>query len=148
MPRWQRHSEQNSLFRQGPQQSPPSKLQLGLLVSSLQYPSPTNGFVIFCSSTSGWRHTHSVQRLFTIHDPQQSPPSKLHPWLFVSSSQNPLPINNPFEQAWIQNKYCFFLHKRKLISKTYLGFCNQSEIQDKFQQDLFQNEATVDGLRK
>ena len=122
MPRWQRHSEQNSLFRQGPQQSPPSKLQLGLLVSSLQYPSPTNGFFMLYSSTSSWRHVHSEQWLFTIHDPQQSPPSKLHPWIFVSSSQNPSPINDPCEQSWIQNKYYFyFCIKRNSFAKLTQG---------------------------
>ena len=123
MPRWQRHSEQNSLFRQGPQQSPPSKLQLGLLVSSLQYPSPTNGFVMLYSSTSDWRHVHSEQWLFRIHDPQQSPPSKLHPWLFASSSQNPSPINNPCEQSWNWNEYSFyFCIKRNLFVKLTQGF--------------------------
>ena len=100
-PRWHWHSEQNSLLMHGPQQSPPSKLQSGLLVSSLQYPFPINGFATLCSPTSDLRHVHCEHWSFTMHSPQQSPPSKLHSGLFVSSWQNPSPIKYPFGQAWI-----------------------------------------------
>ena len=34
-----------------------------------------------------------------MHSPQQSPPSKLHSALFVSSLQLPFPINLPFVQS-------------------------------------------------
>merc|ERR1719362_2188642 len=68
------HSEQYLELTQVPQQSPPSKLQLSMLVSSLQNPFPTLAFVILLVSPV--LHLHSVQNSLLTQGPQQSPPSK------------------------------------------------------------------------
>ena len=68
------HSEQYLELTQVPQQSPPSKLQTSMLISSLQKPFPTNAFAILLVSPV--LHLHSVQNSLLIQGPQQSPPSK------------------------------------------------------------------------
>ena len=47
------------------------------------------------------KHWHSVQWDVVILDPQQSPPSKLHSNMLVSSSQRPFPTNVRFWQPRI-----------------------------------------------
>ena len=79
------------MFLQIPQQSPPSKLQGALFVSSLQYPLLNNGLGVDSVS----RHVHMEQYFVMTHDPQQSPPSKLQSALLVSSLQKPSPICDP-----------------------------------------------------
>ena len=86
----QEQFEQNSVIMHDPQQSPPSKLQLGLFVLSLQYPSPTNTLDI-SSSVVYPIQEQFVQNSVIMHDPQQSPLSKLHSRMFVSSLQYPSP---------------------------------------------------------
>ena len=57
--------------------------------------------VIFCP-----KHSHSEQYAALISGPQQSPPSKPQPAVFVSSSHQPSPLQLGFElsQAGIQNQ--------------------------------------------
>ena len=69
------HSKQYLQLTQVPQQSPPSKLQPSLFVSSLQNPSPTIAFEIFLESPV--LHLHSEHFSLFTQGPQQSPPSKL-----------------------------------------------------------------------
>ena len=68
------HAEQYLELTQVPQQSPPSKLQPLMLVSSLQKPFPTLAFVIL--SVLPVLHLQSVQNSLLTQGPQQSPPIK------------------------------------------------------------------------
>ena len=44
------------------------------------------------------RQVQIEQNVFLTHDPQQSPPSKLHSGIFVSSLQNPFATSDGFSQ--------------------------------------------------
>ena len=44
------------------------------------------------------RQVQVEQNVFLTHDPQQSPPSKLHSGIFVSSLQNPFETSDGFSQ--------------------------------------------------
>ena len=85
------HLEQYLEFTQFPQQSPPSKLQTSMLVSSLQKPFPTIAFVIV--SVLPVLHLHSEQNSLLTQGPQQSPPSKEQWRLLLKSWQKPSPIS-------------------------------------------------------
>ena len=44
------------------------------------------------------RQVQIEQNVFLTHDPQQSPPSKLHSGIFISSLQNPFATSDGFSQ--------------------------------------------------
>ena len=44
------------------------------------------------------RQAQLEQKVFLTHDPQQSPPSKLHSGMFVSSLQYPFATSDGFSQ--------------------------------------------------
>ena len=76
---------QNSVFKHGPQQSPPSKLQFRLFASSSQNPLLNNGFISPYPLNFESKHEQSEQYFVMTQEPQQSPPSKLHSGVLVSS---------------------------------------------------------------
>ena len=55
--------------------------------------------VVAVLPTPPFIHSHSEQYWVSISAPQQSPPSYSHCTLFVTSSQNPSPINSGSSQA-------------------------------------------------
>ena len=85
------HSEQYLELTQLPQQSPPSKLQSPMLVSSLQMPFPTFAFVILLVRPV--LHLHSEHNSLLTQGPQQSCPSKEQWRLLLKSWQKPSPIS-------------------------------------------------------
>ena len=71
------------------------------------------------------KHWHSVQWDVVILDPQQSPSSKLHSNMFVSSSQRPFPTNVRLWQPRMnRSQYMSFDHNCKFQSSQ----CNIREI--------------------
>ena len=95
---WQRHSEQSVVSTGFRQQSSPSNLQLGLLFSSLQIPSPTEEGGCPAAQVS-WRKQVQLEHWSLIVMPQQSPPSYWHDAILVSSLQMPSPIQKLFKQT-------------------------------------------------
>ena len=59
---------------------------------------------------SSSRHSHLLQKVSSTLVPQQSPPSKSHPSILLSSSQYPSPFHEGSAQPAKEGiiRYCFF----------------------------------------
>ena len=121
------HSEQYLELTQVPQQSPPSKLQSLMLVSSLQMPFPTLAFVIL--SVSPVLHMHSEHNSLFTQGPQQSCPSKEQWRLLLKSWQKPSPISfGNWHSIFEEKKIFAYIKLLRLFLKSFLPFVMHPEI--------------------